>query len=62
MRLALVLLAVACTRPGEERALQDLDVGRAELAGTRVEIADGLAAVRALADRRVELWASAPAI
>jgi 3',5'-cyclic-AMP phosphodiesterase len=52
----------ACTRPGEDRALAELDVGAAAIADASVEIAGGLAAVRTLADHRLELWAQAPVL
>jgi len=61
--IALVLVGShlgACTRPSEDRALGDLAVGSAVLAGTEVEVTDGLAAIRALADGQLELWAQAP--
>ena len=57
------LLACAlfgCLRPSEERTLQDLEVGRAELPEVAVEVQDGRAAVRALEPARLVLWASAP--
>lgn len=63
MRTALCcFLAASCTRPGDERALEDLTVGAAALVDADVRIADGLAAVRALGDHRLELWAQAPAL
>jgi 3',5'-cyclic-AMP phosphodiesterase len=37
-------------------------VGQAEAAGMRVEVEDGLAAVRAFDGQRLELWAQAPAL
>ena len=54
--------AAACLRPGEQRARDDLDVGAAAIADADVQIAGGLAAVRALADHRLELWAQAPVL
>jgi hypothetical protein len=62
VRALLLIALVACTRPGSERALADLEVGSAILGGASVSVADGMAAVRKLVDREVELWASAPAI
>lgn len=59
---AAVAAAGACTRPAEQRALAELDVGTAELGGTTVEVAGGLAAVRALDAHRLELWSQAPAL
>ena len=58
----LAALAAACTRPSEQRALDDLGVGAASLTDADVQIAGGLAAVRALADHRLELWAQAPVL
>ncbi|HWO17489.1 MAG TPA: metallophosphoesterase [Kofleriaceae bacterium] len=54
--------AAACLRPGEDRAADDLGVGIAALADANVQVAGGLAAVRALADHRLELWSQAPAL
>lgn len=59
--LAIAVLA-ACTRPSAERALGDLEIGSAVLGGTTVSVTGGMAAIRRLADARLELWASAPAI
>jgi Icc protein len=59
--LALCILA-ACVRPGEERALDDLDVGAAEADGLAVEVADGAAQVRRLEAGRIDLWAQAPVL
>lgn len=60
--LPALLSLVACTRPAESRATQELDVGAAALTDATVTVVDGLAAIRTLIDRHVELWASAPAI
>ncbi|HSS00114.1 MAG TPA: hypothetical protein VLM79_23820, partial [Kofleriaceae bacterium] len=58
---ALTLLALAaCTRPGEQRALAELDVGGARLGGITVEAAGGLAAIRDLSDGRIDLWSQTP--
>lgn len=54
--------AAACLRPGEQRALDELGVGAAAIADADVQIAGGLAAVRALGDHRLELWAQAPVL
>jgi hypothetical protein len=54
--------AAACTHPAEERALAELGVGHAEANDARVSVANGLAAIRAFGDRRLELWAGAPSI
>ncbi len=55
-----VLGAIACLRPSEERVRQDESVGRAELFGLRVSVGEGHAAVRALSQTRLGLWAAAP--
>jgi len=56
------LAAAACLEPGQSRARDDLDVGASSIADAEVQIADGLAAVRALGDHRLELWAQAPVL
>jgi predicted phosphodiesterase len=53
-------LLLGCARPGEERALADRKVGHAASDSLRVDVDDGLAAVRALEADRVALWANAP--
>jgi 3',5'-cyclic-AMP phosphodiesterase len=58
--LSLCLVASGCLRPSEERARRDELVGRDDADGVRVEVADGLAAVRELASDHLRLWASAP--
>ena len=64
--LALLLVAAACgtqlccSRPGEARARQDREVGRADIDTLGVEVAGGLAVVQALAPDSISLWASAP--
>jgi len=55
-------VAAACTRPADDRALEELDVGHAEIANATVEVADGLAAIRDLSDSRLELWCGAPVL
>jgi hypothetical protein len=55
-------LHAACLLPAEERVELDRKVGHAEAAGMRVEVEDGLAAVRAFDGQRLELWAQAPAL
>jgi hypothetical protein len=60
--LALAAGAAACTRPSEPRVLDDLGVGAASLTDADVQIAGGLAAVRELADHRLELWSQAPVL
>ncbi len=60
--LALFVIVSACTRPSEERALGELDIGTAALTDAQLTIADGLAAVRELTDHRIELWAQSPVL
>ncbi|MBK9036104.1 MAG: metallophosphoesterase [Myxococcales bacterium] len=56
------LALAACTRPGEDRALADGQVGVATSAGVTVAVTDRLAAIRTLAPGQLELWASAPVL
>ena len=56
------LLLGSCLLPADERAELDGRVGRAEADGMSVEVADGLAAVRAFDGERLVLWAQAPAL
>jgi 3',5'-cyclic-AMP phosphodiesterase len=56
------LLLAGCLAVAEERAERDLEVGKAESEDVRVEVVDGLAAVRTLANGKLVLWVSAPAI
>lgn len=56
----LVSVLFGCTRPGEERAARDRDVGQATSAAIDVRVASGLAAVRELGTDGVRLWGSAP--
>ncbi|MBN2495740.1 MAG: metallophosphoesterase [Deltaproteobacteria bacterium] len=49
-------------RPAEQRAQLDIEVGRAQIACAGVEVAEGLAAVRALEPGRLALWGQAPAL
>jgi 3',5'-cyclic-AMP phosphodiesterase len=55
-----MLTLVGCTRPGEQRALAELDVGAASLRGISVQATGGLAAVRELGDGKLELWSQTP--
>jgi len=55
-----LLSALGCTRPAEERTLEDLQVGHAQSAALEVQVASGLAAVRDLTHERLALWLSAP--
>ncbi|MCP3136700.1 metallophosphoesterase family protein [Pyxidicoccus xibeiensis] len=48
-------------RPAENRAVRDSKVGRADSGGMSLEVADGLAAVRSLAEGELVLWGNAPA-
>ena len=50
----------ACTRPSEQRAHQDAQIGQAETDELRVEVPGGHAVVRELGAGYVSLWASAP--
>lgn len=61
-RIALLVALAACTRPSSDRALADLEVGSEVLAGADVSIANGMAAIRKLADHDLELYATAPDI
>jgi Icc protein len=56
-----LLPLVGCVRPGEERALKDLRIGRAESGGLTVVVEDGLAAVRVVESGALTLWGNAPA-
>ena len=58
--LPMLAVVFACTRPGEDRAERELAVGSAALADATVQVAGGLAAVRALGDHTLELWAQSP--
>jgi 3',5'-cyclic-AMP phosphodiesterase len=55
-----LLLALSCLRPSEERVEADREVGRAEQGALRVQVDEGLAAVRSLNDDALVLWGSAP--
>ncbi len=58
----LLLLALGCTPPSEERATLDRDVGRQASAGLDVEVRDGLATIQRLDGERLRLWCSAPEV
>lgn len=58
----LATLLIGCIRPGEERPEFDNHVGRAVVDGLRVEVGDGLAAVRAVDVGSLVLWAQAPTL
>jgi predicted phosphodiesterase len=53
-------LLLGCARPGEERTLADRQVGHAESDTLRIDVDDGLAAIRSLEDGVVSLWSNAP--
>ena len=59
--LALLPLA-GCVRPAEDRALKDLEIGRAQGGGLSVVVEDGLAAVRGLEAGALTLWGNAPVL
>lgn len=63
-RIALLplLLCVGCLDVAEERAARDSRVGHAELEGNRLDVEDGLAAIRHFEPGNVELWANAPSL
>jgi Icc protein len=57
----LVLLgALGCLRPSEDRARRDEQVGLAQADGVELAVTGGHAVVRELSRERVMLWASAP--
>ncbi len=63
MKLVVAMcLVVACTRPSEDRAYAELEVGQATIADASVVVEGGLAVVRDLTDHKLELWANAPDI
>lgn len=51
---------LCCTRPAEERAYADEEVGHADGDALGVDVVGGLAVVRALDTSSISLWASAP--
>ncbi|QRO03014.1 metallophosphoesterase [Archangium violaceum] len=59
--LALALGAAGCTRPAEERALKEQEIGRVEISGVAFTVEDGLAVVRQMEPGALTLWGSAPA-
>lgn len=60
--VALAVLALACGRASEQRALDEDLAGHANAAGLTIDVTDGLAAVRTLEPSRIVLWASAPTV
>jgi 3',5'-cyclic-AMP phosphodiesterase len=59
--IALALGTGGCTRPAEERALKELEIGRVESGGVAFTVEDGLAVVRKVEPGALTLWGSAPA-
>jgi hypothetical protein len=60
--LSFGLVLCSCLDVAQERAERDLTVGHAELEGSRVDVAGGLAAIRRFEPGTVELWANAPSL
>ncbi len=58
----LLCLLVACTRPGEGRALDELTVGHDQIEFAKVDVTEGLAVVRELSDGLLDLWSGAPVL
>ncbi|MFP2932604.1 hypothetical protein ACLESO_47155 [Pyxidicoccus sp. 3LG] len=59
--VVVALLLGGCMRPAENRAVRDSKVGRADSGGMSLQVEDGLAAVRSLAEGELVLWGNAPA-
>jgi 3',5'-cyclic AMP phosphodiesterase CpdA len=57
---AVFALLTGCSSPGGDRAALDLEVGHGEGHGVRITVEEGLAAVRAVDNGALRLWASAP--
>lgn len=57
-----MLAGSGCLQPSEERALRDLDVGKASGSGARVHVDGGQASVRGLSEGKIVLWAGAPSL
>jgi hypothetical protein len=55
-----VFVLAACTRPGEQRAMAELEVGSASRPGISVQAIGGLAAIRALGDGTLDVWSQTP--
>jgi predicted phosphodiesterase len=62
MRWLVVAALAACSRPGEDRAVAELDVGHSQISNAKVDIEDGLAAIKELEDGRLVLWSGAPTL
>lgn len=58
----MLLFTGACLSVADERATRDAQVGHAQAAGLHVDVTDGLAAVRALSNGGISLWAQAPSL
>jgi hypothetical protein len=58
----MALLPLGCLRVSESRAERDREVGHAEAYGMKIDVDDGLAAVRSIAPGSLELWAGAPSL
>ena len=56
-----VVVLVSCARPGEDRARAEANVGHAANGSVHLDVDDGTAAVRELADGTMRVWASQPA-
>lgn len=56
------IAATACTRPGQDRARDELDVGHAVADSASVDATDGLAVIRELAGTALTVWCSAPVV
>lgn len=54
--------APACVRIAEDRALRDLEIGKAEAGDARVSVDEGLAAVRRFEPGKLSLWTEAPVL
>lgn len=57
-----MLLVCGCVGVADDRAQRDTQVGHLQAGAMRVDVQDGLAAVRAIEPGRVSLWAQAPSL
>lgn len=63
LKLILIFIVLpACSRVAEDRALRDLEVGKAAIEGLRVTVGEGRAAVRSLSRGELRVWAQAPSL
>lgn len=60
--LGLVPLFSSCLDVASNRAARDLTIGHASTGNPRIDVEDGLAAIRGSNDTEVHLWASAPTL